>query len=221
MSVTHDARIQVRGPASAMQQQAARGWPDLNNPAAWIVAIILLIMPLIANGFFLIEIFATTLMLGTIALSLMFLAGYGGMVSLMQLTIAGFAAYMVAVFGASDNANISLGWPWWLATPMGARARNDLRHAWRRARGPHRGHLHHHDHAGDRRGLLLLHQSELGDLQRSHRDQQRCHPALLGRQLAGGYSVLLRRTRGRRALLFCSGLHRPRAVWSRVAGRAR
>ncbi|WP_204273493.1 hypothetical protein, partial [Stenotrophomonas maltophilia] len=69
MSVTHDARIQVRGPASAMQRQAARGWPDLNNPAAWIVAIILLIMPLIANGFFLIEIFATTLMLGTIALS--------------------------------------------------------------------------------------------------------------------------------------------------------
>src|SRR4029078_12242187 len=25
---------------------------------------------------------------------------------------------MVAVFGVSGNANISLGWPWWLATPM-------------------------------------------------------------------------------------------------------
>ena len=75
-------------------------------------------MPFIASGFFLIEIFATTLILGTIALSLMFLAGYGGMVSLMQLTIAGFAAYMVAVFGMSANTNISLGWPWWLATPM-------------------------------------------------------------------------------------------------------
>ena len=75
-------------------------------------------MPLIANGFFLIEIFGTTLILGIIALSLMFLAGYGGMVSLMQLTIAGFAGYMVAVFGVSGNANISLGWPWWLATPM-------------------------------------------------------------------------------------------------------
>ena len=48
----------------------------------------------------------------------MFLAGYGGMVSLMQLTIAGFAGYMVAVIGVSGNANISLGWPWWLATPM-------------------------------------------------------------------------------------------------------
>ena len=60
-------------------------------------------MPLIANGFFLIEIFGTTLILGIIALSLMFLAGYGGMVSLMQLTVAGFAAYMVAVFGMSAN----------------------------------------------------------------------------------------------------------------------
>ena len=56
--------------------------------------------------------------MGTIALSLMFLAGYGGMVSLMQLTIAGFAAYMVAVIGMSANTNISMGWPWWLATPI-------------------------------------------------------------------------------------------------------
>ena len=30
----------------------------------------------------------------------------------------GFAGYMVAVFGVSGNANISLGWPWWLAMPM-------------------------------------------------------------------------------------------------------
>jgi hypothetical protein len=47
-------------------------------------------MPLIASSSFLIEIFGTTLILGIVALSLMFLAGYGGMVSLMQLTIAGF-----------------------------------------------------------------------------------------------------------------------------------
>jgi branched-chain amino acid transport system permease protein len=73
---------------------------------------------LIANNFFLIEIFGTTMILGTIALSLMFLAGYGGMVSLMQLTIAGFAGYMFAIFGASGSASISLNWPWWLATPM-------------------------------------------------------------------------------------------------------
>ncbi|RXG94656.1 branched-chain amino acid ABC transporter permease [Bradyrhizobium zhanjiangense] len=116
MSLAHDARVAV--PPATMAQRPAGSWPEVNNPAAWIVAIILLIMPLIASGFFLIEIFASTLILGTMALSLMFLAGYGGMVSLMQLTIAGFAAYMVAVFGVSGNANISLGWPWWLAVPM-------------------------------------------------------------------------------------------------------
>src|SRR5436305_6258070 len=117
MSLTSPAQVQVHSPAAAVRRWTARSWPELNNPAAWTVAAILLIMPLIANGFFLIEIFATTLILGTMALSLMFLAGYGGMVSLMQLTIAGFAAYMVAVFGVSGNANISLGWPWWLAVP--------------------------------------------------------------------------------------------------------
>ena len=85
---------------------------------AWIVALLLILLPPIANGFFLVQIFGTTLILGIVALSLMFLAGYGGMVSLMQLTIAGLAGYMTAVFGASGNANISLGWPWWLATPM-------------------------------------------------------------------------------------------------------
>src|SRR5437868_12271789 len=118
MSLTSPAQVQVTSPAAAARRWTARSWPELNNPAAWIVALILLIMPLIANGFFLIEIFATTMILGIVALSLMFLAGYGGMVSLMQLTIAGFAGYMVAVFGASANTNIRLGWPWWLATPM-------------------------------------------------------------------------------------------------------
>jgi len=118
MSLTQGAQLQANQPVSAARRAIIRAWPELDNPAAWLVALILLIMPLIANGFFLIEIFGTTLMLGVIALSLMFLAGYGGMVSLMQLTIAGFAGYMVAVFGVSGNANISLGWPWWLATPM-------------------------------------------------------------------------------------------------------
>jgi branched-chain amino acid transport system permease protein len=118
MSLTERAPLHTRPPASAAQRPTITDWLEFDNPAAWIVAAILLIMPLIANGFFLIEIFGTTLILGIIALSLMFLAGYGGMVSLMQLTVAGFAGYMYAVFGTSGSANISLGWPWWLATPM-------------------------------------------------------------------------------------------------------
>ncbi len=118
MSLTHGAHVPVHSPAAAVRRGVPWAWTQFQNPAAWLTAIILLIMPLIANGFFLIEIFGTTLILGIIALSLMFLAGYGGMVSLMQLTIAGFAGYMFAVFGVTGNANISLGWPWWLATPM-------------------------------------------------------------------------------------------------------
>lgn len=112
MSLIQEARARegmLAQPGTAPQPAA---WSVTEQPWAWAVAALLLIMPLIANGFFLIEIFGTTLILGTIALSLMFLAGYGGMVSLMQLTIAGFAGYMVAVFGVSGNANISLGWPW-------------------------------------------------------------------------------------------------------------
>jgi branched-chain amino acid transport system permease protein len=116
MSITQDARLQPE-PAAAVPLNGVAG-ADFGNPAAWAVALLLVIMPLIANGFFLIEIFGTTMILGIVALSLMFLAGYGGMVSLMQLTIAGLAGYMTAVLGASGNANISLGWPWWLATPM-------------------------------------------------------------------------------------------------------
>jgi branched-chain amino acid transport system permease protein len=117
MSITQDARLQPDKLATAPPMTGLAG-ADLGHPAAWAIALVLIVMPLIANGFFLIEIFGTTLILGTVALSLMFLAGYGGMVSLMQLTIAGIAGYMTAVLGASDNTNISLGWPWWLATPM-------------------------------------------------------------------------------------------------------
>src|SRR5438552_10416632 len=115
MSLIQSSHPQVNHPAAA-ERTGFMAWPEINQPVTWLVAVILLIMPLIASGFFLIEIFGTTLILGIIALSLMFLAGYGGMVSLMQLTIAGFAGYMVAVIGMSANTNISMGWPWWLAT---------------------------------------------------------------------------------------------------------
>jgi branched-chain amino acid transport system permease protein len=116
MSLSQPAELDAH--VTAARPSTIRAWPEFDNPAVWTVAAVLLIMPLIANGFFLIEIFGTTLILGIVALSLMFLAGYGGMVSLMQLTIAGFAGYMYAVFGVSGHPNISLGWPWWLATPM-------------------------------------------------------------------------------------------------------
>lgn len=83
----------------------------------WGIMLILLIMPLIANDFFLFQIFGWTFILGIIALSMMFLAGYGGMVSLIQMSVAGLAGYMVALFGESGT-QISLGLPWWFILPV-------------------------------------------------------------------------------------------------------
>ena len=80
-----------------------------------IVLVALFAYPFLATPFFTYQIGAQSLALGLIALSLTFLGGYGGMVSLAQMTVAGFAAYMLAIFGTSSNIAISLGWPWWLA----------------------------------------------------------------------------------------------------------
>ena len=104
--------------ASAPSLAETADWIRRIHPATAVVAVILLLMPLIANGFILFQIFSWSFILGMIGLSLMFLAGYGGMVSLAQMTIAGFAGYMVAIFGVNGVGSVSLGWPWWLAAPM-------------------------------------------------------------------------------------------------------
>ena len=82
-----------------------------------LVLLFLLAYPWFATPFFTFQIGAQSLALGLIALSLTFLGGYGGMVSLAQITVAGIAGYGVAIFGAASAADaaISLGWPWWLA----------------------------------------------------------------------------------------------------------
>jgi branched-chain amino acid transport system permease protein len=84
----------------------------------WAAGLLLLLMPLIAGDFVLFQIFGWTFILGMIALSLMFLAGYGGMVSLVQMSVAGMAGYMLAIFGDSAVSQVSQGWPWFLAIPM-------------------------------------------------------------------------------------------------------
>lgn len=88
-------------------------------PAAyWAAAFVLLCMPLFTSDFVLFQILSWSLILGMIALSLMFIGGYGGMVSIAQLSVAGLAAYMVAILGNSAITEISLGWPWWLTVPV-------------------------------------------------------------------------------------------------------
>jgi len=83
-----------------------------------VVLVALVVYPFVASPFFTYQIGAQALALGLIALSLTFLGGYGGMVSLAQMTVAGLAGYGVAIFGTSSVAAISLGWPWWLASAV-------------------------------------------------------------------------------------------------------
>jgi branched-chain amino acid transport system permease protein len=88
------------------------------GPGAAALAVALLLYPMVAPPFFVFQIGAQALILGMIALSLMVLAGYGGMISLAQLSIAGIAGYAVAILGANSVGVLGLAWPWWLAVPI-------------------------------------------------------------------------------------------------------
>lgn len=89
-------------------------WLDRIGVGHIILAIALLAYPLVASDFFLTQIGAFSLIYGMLALSLMMLAGYGGMISLAQVTTAGVACYMVAIFGTNNTGVLGFGWPWWL-----------------------------------------------------------------------------------------------------------
>ena len=80
----------------------------------------LLVYPWVASPFFIFQIGGQTLVLGLIALSLAFLGGYGGMVTLSQMTVAGTAGYAVAVIGVAGTTtqSVNLGWPWYMAVPL-------------------------------------------------------------------------------------------------------
>lgn len=93
------------------------GWFMRVPAALWGLAALALLMPAFANNFVLFQVFGWTFILGMIALSLMFLAGYGGMVSLIQMTVAGLAGYIVAIVGPSGTEQVSLGLPWWINIP--------------------------------------------------------------------------------------------------------
>ena len=97
---------------------SAPDWLRRIHPATWLLAVFLLFLPAFANDFIQLQVFGWAFVLGMIALSLMFLAGYGGMVSLVQMTVAGCAGYMYAIFGHSAVMEISLGWPWWATIPI-------------------------------------------------------------------------------------------------------
>ncbi len=96
------------------ERQGGSAWPWLRNGG---LLVLLVLYPFIADPFWTVQIGAQTLFLGLVALSLMVLGGLGGMISLAQLTIAGIAGYMWAIFGES-TAPISLHLDWWLVLPI-------------------------------------------------------------------------------------------------------
>jgi branched-chain amino acid transport system permease protein len=114
------ARTTDSAPLTVPEEQrgsALSGWVSRHSPLL-ILGALLVILPAVAGPFILDQIVGWALILGMIALSLMFLAGYGGMVSLAQMTVAGLAGYMMAVLGPSSLPAISLFWPWWIAAPL-------------------------------------------------------------------------------------------------------
>lgn len=105
----------------ALAEQRAEGeptWVERVPPWAWPLALLLLAMPGFANDFVLFQVMGWTFILGIIALSLMFLAGLGGMVSLLQMSVAAMAGYMVAIFGSSGVEKLSLFLPWYVYLPI-------------------------------------------------------------------------------------------------------
>jgi branched-chain amino acid transport system permease protein len=92
-------------------------WRHVGARHVFVLALVL-VFPFVATPFFTYQVAAQSLVLGVIALSLTFLAGYGGIVSLAQMTVAGIAGYAVAVLGTSSSPEISLAWPWWVAVPF-------------------------------------------------------------------------------------------------------
>jgi branched-chain amino acid transport system permease protein len=96
------------------------GSAELFGQLRWRHALVLaalLLFPFIASPFVTYQIGAQALALGLIALSLTFLGGYGGMISLAQMTVAGIAGYTVAILGINGNEEITVNWPWWLVVP--------------------------------------------------------------------------------------------------------
>jgi branched-chain amino acid transport system permease protein len=96
---------------------------DSRRVAVAVLAVVLLVYPLVVSRFWSVTIGAHALILGIIALSLIFLAGYGGMVSLGQTAIAGIAAYAVAILTVPRLPQQILAipdephWPFVLAVP--------------------------------------------------------------------------------------------------------
>ena len=118
MNYGNGTQVRISGSAAALPlpQRTAISLPFGLRHVLVLVGV--LAFPWLATPFFTYQIAGQSLALGLIALSLTFLAGYGGMISLAQMSVAGVAGYMLGIFGTSGVAEISLKWPWWIVVPL-------------------------------------------------------------------------------------------------------
>jgi branched-chain amino acid transport system permease protein len=85
---------------------------DRSTLAVAALAVFLIAFPFFGSSFWVVQIGIKTLWLGIAAISLIFLAGTVGMVSLAQTAIYGSAGYVVA------NLTVMQGWNGWAAVPV-------------------------------------------------------------------------------------------------------
>lgn len=88
-------------------------------PASLALLAVLLVLPAVIPPFFTGNILGRAVVFGIIALSMTFLATYGGFVSLAQMMIAGVAGYTVAVLVPEAAPSIVGGVPYAIAIPLG------------------------------------------------------------------------------------------------------
>lgn len=89
------------------------GW----SPTAVVVAFLVL-APVLVSDFFLGQILGRALWLGIAAASLIFLAGYGGMISLAQTALYGVAGFTMANLVQADGG-LPQAWPAWAGVAAG------------------------------------------------------------------------------------------------------
>lgn len=98
MALVQTTDVASLGTQDLQRTGALSRWVS-RHAAILILGALLVILPAIASDFLLVQVAGWAMILGIIALSLMFLAGYGGMVSLAQMTVAGVSGYMITVLG--------------------------------------------------------------------------------------------------------------------------
>jgi len=90
--------------------------PPLESVVLIAVLALLVFLPLFGSDFFVEFVMTRTMMLGIAASSVVFLAAYGGMISLAQLLMFGIAGFMIGNFVAETGSKgLKLGWNPWLA----------------------------------------------------------------------------------------------------------